>query len=80
MKKPSKKMLLAVAIGGTLLGTALYASANCWVHTSCGKIAMTISEKDAEGHMSKADYDEYLREVNMAYCGTDERPNLSHVE
>lgn len=80
MKKPSNKMLLAVAIGGTLLGTALYASAGCWVHTSCGKVVMTISEKGAQGYMTDAEYDEYLRDLNKVCCGTRERPNLSHVE
>ena len=80
MKRPSKKSLLAVAICGTLLGTALYASANCWVHTSCGRTVMTISETDENGQrsMSETDYDKYLRDVNEAYCGNRNRPNVSH--
>lgn len=80
MKRSRKKSLLAVAICGTLLGTALYASANCWVHTSCGKTVMTISQSDADGYMSAKEYKDYLRDMNEAYCGTREDPSVSHVE
>lgn len=80
MKKPSKKLLLAVAVGGTLLGTALFASAGCWVHTSCGKVVMTVSEPGSQEYMTEEEYDKYMRDINEAYCGTRERPNTSHVE
>lgn len=80
MKRLSKKKTLAVAICGTLLGIALYASANCWVHTSCGRITMTVSLSDAEETMSKEEYQEYLRDINETLCGTREDPSVSHVQ
>lgn len=75
MRKLKQTVMLAAA---ALACTPLLLASNTsdfgvGVQTSCGKTVMTIAEEGSG--MTEAEYDEYLRDLNEAYCGNRDRPN-----
>ena len=61
-----KKLILMSVFG--LMAVAANASQGTVVHTSCGKKVMTVGPEFFE---NPDEFSDYLKELNMIYCGEE---------